>query len=144
MSVWKFWSSFFKSSRSQGRGALVASAEAKPPYRRFLLLAGRRLRLRAERSEAIFILRLVCQKKSGKIDGWPLWRKENTHFIHLRRLPAFFFDTGSANENMLRCAQRGGASAVRLSKKETRIGEISLVATSDRRARRLRQAFEKA
>jgi hypothetical protein len=38
---------------------------------------------------------------------------------YLCSLPAFFFGTVGASENMLRCAQRGGASAIRLGKKET-------------------------
>ena len=63
---WEFRSSLSKGLSEPPRSAVAPRKARNTCFGVFLLLAGCRLRLRAERSEAVFILRLLCQKKSGK------------------------------------------------------------------------------
>jgi hypothetical protein len=80
-----FTSLFSKSDRrSNARSVGRASQGAKFPFRRFLLLA--------------FLLRLVCQKKSGKRFKKDLCRKSFLRYNYLISTLAFFFGTRGAKK----------------------------------------------
>ena len=98
LSFWEVWLKPFQ--RLVGAAAIGgrSSQRAKQSYGVFFCQAECRLRLLAERSEAVFILRQRCQKKSGCRAKNCFMEKGETRFSYRNCLSAFFFGRRGAKK----------------------------------------------
>ena len=134
---WEFRSSLSKGLSEPPRSAVAPRKARNTCFGVFLLLAGCRLRLRAERSEAVFILRLLCQKKSGK--RFKMISSRRISFYEKRFQIAYplFSLVPEAQMKTASLRSAGGASAILpLGKKEHAEKEISPRARGDQRSAR--------